>query len=195
MKSYRTIALTVVVLLVASAVWAGDEKKDEKDKKKSEQYSAVVLGVSGRMGGASSFLTIWINEYTSDAEMKEHAALLKAKGQDELEKKLEKLDRGRVALTGITGVNLAIARSIPNPKGGRILRLVTDRRMSFPELRYSGRSTDYPFTIIELTVDDQGKGSGAVIGAAKVKFNKQNVLEIESFGMQALKVVNVKREK
>ena len=55
--------------------------------------------------------------------------------------------------------------------------------MSFAELRNSGRSVDYPYTMLELVLDKEGKGTGTAIGAAKIRFDKKKGrYEIESFG-------------
>jgi hypothetical protein len=67
--------------------------------------------------------------------------------------------------------------------------------MSFFELYRSGRSTDHPFGIIELNLDDEGKGDGIVIMGAEAKFDENNVLQITSYGNQYVKLVNVRKFK
>ena len=61
------------------------------------------------------------------------------------------------------------------------------------ELRYGTRSQDYPFTYIELFINDNGKGEGSLIGLAKVYFDKKNsnTLEIENFGTYPAKLMGV----
>jgi len=75
---------------------------------------------------------------------------------------------------------------------------VTARYLSFVELRYSGRSVDYPYTILQLELDQNGKGTGTAIGAAKVRFNKKKgTYEVESLqhGTAYNKLVNIQRVK
>jgi hypothetical protein len=65
--------------------------------------------------------------------------------------------------------------------------------MPFLELYYAGRTTDYPFSILQFTIDKEGKSEGFIIGAASLKFDKQGTLQVESYGHQPLKVLNAKR--
>lgn len=65
--------------------------------------------------------------------------------------------------------------------------------MSFRELYNNGRSTDYPFGFIQFQVNAKGEGSGQIMAAAKLKFDKkQGQYVIESFGDQYLKAMNVR---
>jgi hypothetical protein len=80
---------------------------------------------------------------------------------------------------------IAVARRLRN--GDKtIIRVVTTRHRSFAELRNSGRSVDYPYAMLELVPDKEGKGTGPAIGAAKIRFDKKkNRYEVESFGQGA----------
>jgi len=51
---------------------------------------------------------------------------------------------------------------------------------------------DYPFTIMELRLDREGKGEGSIIGGAQLKFNEEGQLDIESSGNQYAKLVNLR---
>jgi hypothetical protein len=65
--------------------------------------------------------------------------------------------------------------------------------MPFLELARGGRSRDYPFGFVRVTLNDKGEGSGQVIVAAKIRFDKKKEhYEIESYGNQYVKVVNVR---
>jgi len=54
--------------------------------------------------------------------------------------------------------------------------------MSIPELRWSGRSTDYKISIVILDVNTEGKGDGLLYYAVKLKYNKNGQLELERYG-------------
>jgi hypothetical protein len=140
-------------------------------------------------------LDIWINKYNTDAEIKAYADILVEGGPDKLLRALEKEDVGQIAPTARTGLPLAIARKFAN--GDKtIIRVVTTRDPSFLELRYNGRSRDYPYTILQMELDQSGKGIGSVIGAAKIRFDKKkNTYEIESYqhGTANNRLVNCRR--
>lgn len=174
-------ALTLALPLLAAS---GQEKK------KPETYSAVVVGAGGAIGAASMNIDIRIDRHTTDEEMTEYINLLKEKGQDALRRKLEKVDVGNIRPSVSVGTDLAIARVLQTPEG-KVIRLLSARGMSFLELYRSGRSTDYPFTIVEIRIDPDGKGAGTIIGGAQVSIDKE-ILEIESLGNQYAKLANVR---
>jgi len=165
-----------------------------EDKPKPEQFSAVWAIVGGGAGGKTVPIDIRINRYSTDEEIKEFADILVEGGQRRLREALEKEDVGQLSATGNVGVPIAIARKFTQGEK-TIIRVVTVRTLSFVELRYSGRSVDYPFTILQLEVDQEGKGTGTAIGAASIKFNKEeNTYVIESLqhGTAYNKLLNVK---
>jgi len=164
-----------------------------QEKTRPEQYAAVWAVVGGTAGGTTLSIDIRINRYNTEADVQKFADLLKELGTDALRRALEKEDVGQLSPTGRVGVPIAIARKLTDGKK-TIVRVVTARNLSFVELRYSGRSVDYPYTILQLDLDENGKGTGTAIGAAKIRFNKKaNTYEIESLeqGTSVNKLLNV----
>jgi len=179
--------LLLVLISITSALVAGSGT----EKKNSEAYSGVVIGTGGTIGGRSMTIDIRIDRHTTDQEVAEYIAILKEKGQDQLRRTLEKAEVGRISPAVAVGTQLAIARVFEIAEG-KVIRLVTAREMSFLELYHGGRSTDYPFTIIEIHLDKVGNGEGAIMGGAQISFNQEGKLEIESFGNQYAKLINVR---
>ena len=186
------VSMTVVALLCAAS--AGAEKKDKKDKKKVEHFAATVMGTGGTVGGRSMGVDIRIKEYTSDEEVRRLATILKESGPEALRREMEKLDVGQISPTGRLGTPIAVARS-HETENGRIVNIVTARYLSFLELYRSGRSRDYPFGIVSMQLNEKEKGLGNVIVAAKIKFDDENQLIIESLGNQYVQLSNVRKFK
>ena len=160
-----------------------------------EAYSAVAMGTGGGVGGKTMNFDVRITSYTTDDEVQKFADLLKTQGTDALRRALEKEDKGRVLPVGSTGNQIAIARKRMNGTN-TILTVVTARLMSFGELYNSGRSTDYPFGFVQFTLNAKGEGTGKIMAAAKIKFDKKKgQYMIESFGNQYIKAVNVRLSK
>lgn len=157
-----------------------------------EAYTGVALGTGGVMGGRSILFDLRINRYTTDEELAQLAQLLKEKGQDALQRELEKRDVGRINAVGTVGNQIAVARKFK--QGNQtIIRIFTARNMSFFELYRSGRSVDYPFGFLQLTLDENGKGVGQFTVAVQVRFDKKKgKYEMESYGNQYVKAVNVR---
>ncbi|SRR6266404_1198225 len=160
------------------------------------QYAAVAFGQSASTAGKSFGLTVYVQELTSDAETQELAATLKHKGPDGLASALEDTkDKGRVAPVGSVGTGMRVVRVRPIKDGGQHIVLVTNRPISFPELYHGTRSRDYQFGIVVLDVDQDGKGTGLFAPLCKIKFNKNNELEIEHYGQKPFRLANVYRQK
>jgi len=168
-----------------------------QNEPKPEQYSARWVVTGGAAGGANVQIDIRINKYNTDADIKSYSDILVAGGPDRLRQALEKEDVGQLSPVGRVGTPLAIARKVV--QGDKtIVHVLTARNFSFGELRNSGRSVDYPYTILELVLDKDGNGTGTAIAAAKIKFNKKNKThEIESLGHGSSfnKLLNVRLEK
>lgn len=192
MKNMKKWMHLVLVLLLSAAV-AGPARSEDKpkEKKQKEVYSATAFAAT--TGAKSLSLTIYIDDYTTDAEIHALAQTLKTGGSDAVLKAMEKVkpEKGRVAVVGRTGNDVAIIRSRPAEKGKRRIILVTARPIGFLELRQGTRSRDYQFGVMELLLDEKGKGSGTALPAAKIWFNKKGELEIEHLGMEPVRLVNV----
>jgi hypothetical protein len=163
-----------------------------QDKKKPEAYSAVAQGTGGAVGARAIQFDFRINEYTTDQEVKDLAALLKEKGQDALRHALEKLEKGRINAVGRTGNDIAVARKRQHGNS-TIITIVTARNMPFLELYSMSRTTDYPFGFLQVTLNEKGEGTGKIMAAASIKFNKKKgQYELESYGNQYIRAVNVR---
>jgi hypothetical protein len=160
------------------------------------QYAAVAIGQSGSVAGKSFGISVYIDAVSSDGEIEELVGTLKHKGQDGLMKALDNLkDKGRVAPTGSVGTGMRVIRISPTEDGGQHIVLLTNRPITFRELWNGTRSRDYPFGIVILNVDKDGKGTGLFDPLCKMKFNKKNELEVERYGQRPFRLANVYRQK
>jgi len=163
-----------------------------QDKARPEAYSAVAMGTGGGVGGKTISFDFRITQYTTDDEVQSFAQLVKDKGTDALRRALEKEDKGRISAVGSTGNQIAVARKRQHGSE-TIITIVTARTMPFVELYRNGRTTDYPFGYLQVKLDATGKGTGQIMAAARIRFDKKKgQYEIESFGNQYIKAANVR---
>jgi hypothetical protein len=189
MKKKLAIALgTFMFLLSASGALP-------QDKTSPEAFSGTAIGTGGSVGGKSIQFDFRVTRYTTDEEVGNFALLLKDKGIDALRRTLEKEDNGRINAVGSTGNQIAVARR-RQQGSDTIITIVTARNMPFMELYRSGRTTDYPFGYLQVTLNAKGEGTGQIMAAAKIRFDKKKgQYEIESFGNQYIKASNVRARK
>jgi hypothetical protein len=195
MSMRRQVIRAIVVLLAAGLLSAG--AFGQNGEPAPEQYSATWAVTGGTGGGTSVPIDIHITRYNTNEEIAQYASVLAEKGPAALRAVLEKQDVGQFSPVGRVGTTLCVARKLLNGDT-TVVRVLTLRDITFQELRNNGRSVDYPYTMLELTLAKDGNGTGAAIRAAKISFNKKkNNYEIESFGHgQAYnKLLNVRRVK
>jgi len=160
------------------------------------QYAATAFGQAGAAAGKNFGLSVRIEGVTSNGEIDELIAVLKQKGQDGLVSRMEDMkDIGRVAPTASVGTGMRVIRIRPGKAGGQHIVLVTNRPITFGELYNGTRSRDYPFGIVVLDVDKDGKGTGTFAPLCKIKFNKKHELEIENYGISPFRLANVYQQK
>jgi hypothetical protein len=184
-KKGANLFATVVFLILAIGVLA-------QEKSSPEAYSGVAVGTGGNVGGKTIQFDFRITQYTTDEELQNFAQLLKDKGTDALRSALEKEDKGRISTVGSTGNQIAVARK-RQQGADTIITIVTARTMPFIELYRGGRSKDYPFGYLQVKLDAKGEGTGQIMAAAKIRFDKKKGnYEIESYGNQHVKATNVR---
>jgi hypothetical protein len=184
------IPLFTLVLLVSLTVDAVAQ-----DQTPPQAYTGVAVGTGGSVGGKTISFDFRVTQYTTDEELQNFAQLVKDKDTDALRRALEKEDKGRISAVGSTGNQIAVARK--RQQGSEtIITIVTARTMPFVELYKNGRTTDYNFGYLQVKLDSTGNGSGQIMAAARIRFDKKKgQYEIESFGNQYIKATNVRPSK
>jgi hypothetical protein len=191
MKMKLSGILGFVLSLILSLAFVSSAQ----DKASAEAYSGTAIGTGGSVGGKTIQFDFRITQYTTDEEVQNFAQLVKDKGTDGLRRALEKEDKGRINAVGSTGNQIAVARK-RQQGSDTIITIVTARTMPFLELYNGGRTTDYPFGYLQVKLDANGQGTGQIMAAARIRFDKKKgQYEIESFGNQYLKATNIRPSK
>lgn len=149
---------------------------------KSIHIQATAMGTSTQMGRVVS-VNLIINQFSTDAE---RAGLLEAfqqKGNEGMVNALSKMHaKGRMAVTGTLGYDVAFAKYFEQADGTTVLRMVTDRPLLFGEVWASTRSSDYDLAAVEIIISkNKKKYTGTLYPACRLKMNKKNQLELELY--------------
>jgi hypothetical protein len=163
-----------------------------QDKTLSEAYSGVAMGTGGSVGGKTIPFDFRITQYTKDEEVQDLAQLVKGKGTDAVRSALEKEDKGRIDVVGSTGNQIGVVRK-RQQSADTTITIVTARTMPFVELYRGGRSADCPFGFLQVNLNLQGQGTGQIMAAARIRFDKKKgKYEMESYGNQYIKAIHVR---
>jgi hypothetical protein len=162
-----------------------------QDKAEREVIQAQAMGQQ-RAVGKTFNVTINIESYSSPEDQSALIDAFRAGSHDGLVKTLSKMkSKGRVAITGTLGYQIAYIRTFATENGRRI-RLITDRPIQFREAYANGRTTDYDLSAIELNFDKDTKQSdGTLLVAARFKVDKEMRISLESYGSGPWRLVNV----
>jgi len=193
----RTVLNLTIVVATMLLLTGGIVAQEKKKSKFQEVYTGTIYSMNG--GGRSTGFNLSISDYTSDEEVQRYLAMLAEGDQDNVLKATRDLELGRLSATGQTGRNLIVVRKSQMPDGKIRIAVAFERWQTMREVRGGYRSQDYPFGLMEIILDANGKkGSGTFIAACKIDLKRDKKtgkyqLEIENFGTYPHKVMGVMR--
>ena len=161
-----------------------------------EKYDATAINMGSGPTGMTRVL-ITVDRWSTAAERERLLKTLVEKGPEKLLDALQDNPKtGYVRGSATLGWDLRYAFQSPLPEGGRRVVLVTDRPMSFTELRNQPRSVDYPFTLIEIRFNKEGVGVGKMAVRTKIAMSKdKQTIELENYGIEPVRLTEVRIEK
>jgi hypothetical protein len=182
------VALLGVVLAVAAPAGQSNMGKPEK-------FTAFAVDISNLSPGARTTpVDIVINRWSTNQERDRLLTVFREKGQDGLLTELQKLPVvGYINTPGSLRYDLHFARQRPEPDGGRMIFLMTDRYIGAWEAANRPRTIDYPFMLIQLQVDKNGNGVGKASIYTKITQTKDGTIELENFADQPVMLTQVRK--
>ena len=189
----RVAIRTACYLALAAALVGAVARPAEALESGKETFTGTVIPLGSIGPRGSMQFTAYIDGYCTDEQRKMLAQALVAEGQAGLMKVMRKTKMGRIQVGPRTGYPINVAISLPTPDGGRLVRLVTERPITVPELYSGSRSRDYQFGFIELELDAEGKGKGQLVFAAQLNVQKNGTVELENYGNNPAMISGVKQ--
>lgn len=185
--------VTFSIAAIAGLILAVSASISAQKLPKQVYIQAQAMGQSTQLGRTFS-VTLIIQEFSTPADQKALLEAFQAKGNEGLVNALDKMHtKGRMSITGTLGYDVSYIRMWKQPDGGTKLRLVTNRPIQFGEAWSDSRSMDYSLSGVEVVIyPDKKKNSGTLLPAVKLKMNKQNQLELETY-QNPWKLVNIMR--
>ena len=180
--------IAVLLMLLAVAAYAQTNGQPER-------FTANAVSTSPQYGTGQQIVEITVDRWTPNSERERLVTALQSKGSDELLKQLQKnRPVGRIRTPDSLGYDLRYAQQTQLPDGGRMIVIATDRPIGFWEATQRPRSIDYPFTVIQMKLDREGKGMGTMSYATRIVAHENNVIELEDFATQPIMLNNIRSE-
>jgi len=158
-----------------------------------EKFTAFAVDTSNTAPRATATsVDITITRWSTDEERDRLLSVFREKGQDALLSALQKLPVvGGIRTPGSLNYDLHFARQKPDAEGGRMVFLMTDRYITGWEAMNRPRTLDYPFTLVQLQLDREGKGVGKASIATRITEEPDGTIDLENFSNQPVMLTEV----
>lgn len=191
-----TLPAFVAIVLLISATRPGSAAVARQfDQPGPERFTAVAANMGQVRGPMASQVDIDIKRWSTDGQRDELTNILRTRGEQALLDALQKQPVvGTIRTPDSLAYDLHYARVQPWGDGGQQIILAIDRPIGFWEARNDSRSLNYPFTIIEMRVNHDGKGQGTMSVATRV-IPAGSQIVLEDYTSQPMLLTEVTREK
>ncbi len=161
-----------------------------------ERYVANAVSIASPGPTGTAVVEISVTRWSPEAERDRLITTLAEKGPAQLLETLRDLPRaGFIRTPGNLGYDLRYARKMPLDEGGEQIIIATDRPIGIWEAANRPRTIDYPFTLVELRLDNKGVGEGKISLATKIVFDKRrNQIVLENYSSAPVMLTKVRRE-
>jgi hypothetical protein len=160
----------------------------------AEEFTAVAIA-NNNLGSGAGTLLLTVDRWSTDADRNRLVNTLLQKGSDELLDELQDMRPvGRIRTPDSLGWDLRYAHQTRGEDGERRIVIATDRPIGFWEASRRPRTIDYPFTVIQMEIPREGKGSGALSYATKI-VAKDNTIELENFASAPIRLNEIEARK
>lgn len=185
------LVAAVAGALLASAAFAAVARSSPGYAPHPEQFTGNLVNTVGSARWTQPF-TVEIDRYTSGDELHRMVGTLESKGQFNLRDQLWHKTVGNFSVGGRIGYPIAAVLTQDTPDG-RMIRLLVDRPIAELEVLHPTHTERYPFSMIELHIDRNGRGQGVFVAAARLEA-RDDQLAFESYGVQPLRLLNVRED-
>ena len=159
-----------------------------------ESFTAVAM-VNNTVASGAGTIQIRITRWSTPSERTSLVQTLLSKGPSAT---LDELRRtrpvGTIKTPDSLGYDLHFASQTPGDDGGRRIVIATDRPIGFWEAANRPRTFDYPFTVIQMQMRADGKGSGTLSYATKV-IAHDDTIELEHYASAPVMLTEITAEK
>jgi hypothetical protein len=177
----KTLLILAAIVLLGTAALYPQTNALAQDPYVGRTITGTAYFVGGRRPAQSLPFRLIVNRISTPEEVDQLNSALKSGGEEELMRRLEKMNAGRIEVGSGVGVPANFIMRSDEGEGRTKLTVLYQRDIRFGELRYGTRRSDYRFGYAELYVG-RGENEGMLIPAARVRLRDGNTWEVEDFG-------------
>ena len=194
MRTPASASIGAVFALAATVLAAGGMAPTTGENEK-ESFTAVAI-VNNNLGSGAGTVLIDITRWSTDIERARFVSTLLELGPKELLKELgDNQSTGTIRTPDSLAYDLRFAHQTPMAIGGRRIVLATDRPIGFWEASRRPRTIDYPFTVIQMEIARDGRGTGTMSYATKITARDKNTIELENFATSPVMLTDIRAQR
>ena len=146
-----------------------------------EEFRAKLLNKAGMLSDRMINLKMTVENYTTAEEIRDLLKVLGDKGTEGFLRAFHDMKKGVVNVKSARGFNMRInaAQSIPIENGTKIQLFMESQ--SWDSETWIRLEKNYLFMMIELELDNEGKGTGKFYKGANIQLSGQGTIILESY--------------
>jgi len=194
MHSIRNTGVRQFAVILAATGGLAASTLSAQSNGLGERFSAVAMDMER---GTTAQLEIAVERWSSDAQRSRLLSVLTEKGPEKLLDVLQDTPKvGYIRTTTSLAWDLHYAWRARGEDGGERVVLITNRPISFWEAANQPRTMEYPFTVIEMRLNNDGQGQGMLSVATKITRDKKTGdITLENWGTQPVRLTEVTAER
>ncbi len=190
------LCLAAAVALPAQAGLLGQEEEKKPDNQLPVRFRAFVTNLGNvRTTADNRMMEMQISRWTTNEEEQRMLEALKQKGPRAMLSVMQGMKAtGWIRSQGGLSYDLRYAREAMGKDESRQITLMTDRPLGFWELSGATMSRDYPYTVIRLSTNEEGKWEGSMTIATKIEL-QAGVLVFEDLSTQPIQLMSITEQR
>lgn len=166
---FSTWITVAFCICLSTALWA------------QEEFRGRLIPSQGPSAQQAEKLKILVESYTSNEEVLQLMEVLHKRGYEQFRGALHGMKKGAIQPIGGRGTKLDLhaAQSIPTEKGRHVILVAESYSWDIGTSFYYDQR--FPFLVIELDINDKGKGKGKIYLSARIKLTSQGTIELDSY--------------
>ena len=184
--------LTVAALVLASATALVAPLSAQSS---AETYTATASVKTAGGASLTAPVAIDVAEWTTDADRKRLAGVLKSGGDEALQKQLAAMKTLGKITVGKTQFDAKYAYAMTSSEG-RIITVVTTTPMFFVGAGAPSAkpTTGHRLGVVTIEVNDAGSGRGTLTPAATVKMTDSDAIVVEDYSVELVTLPDVRKK-
>jgi len=156
------------------------------------RFTALAVNMSG---GRTTTIDLSVTRWANAGDVEQLSSAFNERGSQALVHALEKLPRsGSFRINSGLGIDVHFAQRTTEPDGGVRIFLIAERRVGIRETMNMTRSSEYPLSVIELHLNDDGEGTGTMWPVARINYwdTGEQLAIVDNYTMQPIQLTSVR---